>query len=80
MGAKRITEKALSLAKEFEINTALVSDEEAVKATQLFYKETSKRVEPACGAALAIPLLYPESFDAKERVLVIVCGGANTPS
>ena len=80
LGAKRITEKALSLAKEFEINTALVSDEEAVKATQLFYKETSKRVEPACGAALAIPLLYPESFDATERVLVIVCGGANTPS
>ena len=80
LGAKRITEKALSLAKEFEINTALVSDKEAVKATQLFYKETSKRVEPACGAALAIPLLYPESFDATERVLVIVCGGANTPS
>ncbi len=78
LGAKRVTEKALSHAKEFEINTALVSDEEAVKATQLFYKETSKRVEPACGAALAIPLLYPESYDVKERVLVIVCGGANT--
>lgn len=80
LGAKRITEKALSLAKEFQIKTALVSDEEAVKATKLFYKETSKRVEPACGAALAIPFLYPESFDAKERVLVIVCGGANTSS
>ncbi len=77
LGAKKITEKALSLAKEFEINTALVSDEEAVKATQLFYKETSKRVEPACGAALSIPFLYPEHFDENERVLVIACGGAN---
>ena len=77
LGAKRITEKALSLAKEFQVTPLLVSDDEAVKATQLFYKETSKKVEPACGAALSIPYLHPESFDENERVLVIVCGGAN---
>lgn len=80
LGAKRITEMALSLAKEFGVNPLLVSDDDAVKATQLFYKETSKNVEPACGAALSIPLLHPESFDENERVLVIVCGGANTPN
>ncbi|MDC3308855.1 pyridoxal-phosphate dependent enzyme [Crocinitomicaceae bacterium] len=77
LGAKRITEKALSLAKDFQVTPLLVSDDEAVKATQLFYKETSKKVEPACGAALSIPFLYPEHFDENERVLVIACGGAN---
>jgi len=77
LGAKRITEKALSLANQFQVTPLLVSDDEAVKASELFYKETSKKVEPACGAALSIPFLYPESFDENERVLVIVCGGAN---
>ena len=79
LGAKKITARALSLAKEIEIKPVLVSDEDAVKASQLFYKETSKKVEPACGAALSIPFLYPEHYDENERVLVIVCGGANTP-
>ena len=79
LGAKKITESALSLAKSFQVTPLLVSDDDAVKATQLFYKETSKKVEPACGAALSIPFLYPEHFDDNERVLVIVCGGANTP-
>ena len=77
LGAKRITEKALSLANQFQVTPLLVSDDEAVKASEFFYKETSKKVEPACGAALSIPFLYPESFDENERVLVIVCGGAN---
>lgn len=77
LGAKRITEKALSLSKEFDVNAVLVSDEEAIKAAESFYKEAQKRVEPACGAALSIPYLHPESFDENERVLVIVCGGAN---
>ena len=77
LGAKRITEKALSHAKDFQVTPLLVSDDEAVKATQLFYKETSKKVEPACGAALSIPYMHPEHFDENERVLVIACGGAN---
>ena len=76
LGAKKITARALSLAKGFQTTPLLVSDDDAVKATQLFYKETSKKVEPACGAALSIPFLYPERFDENERVLVIVCGGA----
>jgi len=80
LGAKKITERALSLAKEIDIKPVLVSDEDAVNASQLFYKETSKKVEPACGAALSIPFLYPESFENNDRVLVIVCGGANTPN
>lgn len=80
LGAKRITKKALSLAKEFQVNPLLVSDSEAVKATKLFYTETSKKVEPACGAALSVPLLFPEYFDENDRVLAIVCGGANTPN
>ena len=77
LGAKTITKQALSLSKEFDVNAVLVSDEEAIKAAELFYKEAHKRVEPACGAALSIPYLNPESFDENERVLVIVCGGAN---
>ena len=35
LGAKRITEKALSLANQFQVTPLLVSDDEAVKASEL---------------------------------------------
>ena len=79
LGAKKVAERALSLAKDFDTQTFLMSDEEAIKASSLFFDEYKVRVEPACGAALSIPYLFPHLLDQDERVLVIACGGANTP-
>ena len=67
------------MAKDFETQAFLMSDEDAVKASSLFYDEFRVRVEPACGAALSVPYLFPELMNKNERVLVIACGGANTP-
>jgi len=79
LGAKNVAERALSLAKDFDTQTFLMSDDDAVKATSLFFDEYNVCVEPACGAALSVPYLFPELMDKNERVLVIACGGANTP-
>ena len=79
LGAKKVAKKAFSMAKGFDTQTFLMSDEEAIKATSLFFDEYTVRVEPACGAALSVPYLFPELMDRNERVLVIACGGANTP-
>ena len=79
LGAKKVAERALSLAKDFDTQTFLMSDEEAIKASSLFFDEYKVRVEPACGAALSIPYLFHHLLDQDERVLVIACGGANTP-
>jgi L-serine/L-threonine ammonia-lyase len=78
LGAKTIAEKALSFAKEFDVQPFLVSDEEAVKATHQFFQECNTMVESACGAALALPYFHPELIKENERVLVVVCGGINT--
>ena len=79
LGAKKIAKKAFSMAKGFETQTFLMSDEDAVTASSLFYDEFRVRVEPACGAALSVPYLFPELLYENERVLVIACGGANSP-
>lgn len=80
LGAKRISKTAFSMAKDFDTRTFLMSDKDAVSASSLFFDEFGVRVEPACGAALSIPYLFPELLDKEERVLVIACGGANTPN
>lgn len=79
LGAKKIAKKALAMAQTFDTRAFLMSDADAIKAASLFYDEHEVRVEPACGAALSVPYLFYELFDKDERVLVIACGGANTP-
>ncbi len=54
------------------------SDDEAIKASSDFLDEYNVMVEPACGAALSVPYFYSDLIKENDRVLVIVCGGANT--
>ena len=78
LGAKCIAKKSLEMAKEFQVLPVLLSDEEAIEATEFFLKEYNVLVEPACGAALSVPYFYSHLIEEGEKVLVIVCGGANT--
>jgi L-serine/L-threonine ammonia-lyase len=80
LGAKKIAEQTLILSREFNISPRIVSDSEAIAATKLFLKEYNVLVEPACGAALSIPYFYSDLIKGNELVLVIACGGVNTPS
>lgn len=78
LGAKKITTKALELAKEFTIKPVKVSDATALKASFDFLNEKSVLIEPACGAAISVPYFHSELLAESNNILVIVCGGANT--
>jgi L-serine/L-threonine ammonia-lyase len=78
LGAKKVTEKSLELARELNVRPFIMNDEEAVKASFNFLNEYNVIVEPACGAALSVPYFHSEMIGENDKVLVIVCGGANT--
>ena len=78
MAASKISEHALKSALKFNILPFKVSDDEAIQATLTFLEEYKTLVEPACGAALAIPYFHSSLIERNDKVLVIVCGGVNT--
>lgn len=77
LGAKTVAQQALDLSLELGVKSFVVSDKEAVKAMGMFLDEYKVLTEPACGAALAFPYLYPQKLSENGSTLVIVCGGVN---
>jgi len=75
LGAKQVTQQALELADVHEIQSLVVSDQEAVESCFQFADSHRVLVEPACGAALAAVYLRPEVLGEAKNVLVVVCGG-----
>lgn len=76
LGAKQVAQSALAWCQRHDIQSAVVSDQQAVEACFFLANEHRVLVEPACGAALA-PLLQAHPFvREKQELLVIVCGGA----
>lgn len=88
LGAKTVAARTLECAKECEILSEVVEDQEAVRAVQRFLDDERMLVEPACGAALAavysgiLGRLQAEGrlSPALASVVVIVCGGNNISS
>ncbi len=78
LGAKKVAEKSLELAMDFDITPITMPDDKAVDAALAFLNEYNALVEPACGAALSIPYFYSNLIEESEKVLIIVCGGVNT--
>jgi L-serine/L-threonine ammonia-lyase len=76
LGARTVAAEALAWAGRHPVHSRVVSDAEAVAACRRFADEHRVLVEPACGAALAAVYGKAQPLRAKERVLVIVCGGA----
>jgi len=78
LGAKKVAERSLDLAYNFDVNPFVMSDNEAVKASVEFLDEYKVLVEPACGAAISVPYFHADLIGENETVLVIVCGGVGT--
>ncbi|XP_016835332.1 serine dehydratase-like isoform X2 [Cricetulus griseus] len=88
LGAKTVAARTLECAKECEVLSEVVEDQEAVRAVQRFLDDERMLVEPACGAALAavysgiLGRLQAEGRlgPALASIVVIVCGGNNISS
>ncbi|WP_291379943.1 MULTISPECIES: pyridoxal-phosphate dependent enzyme [Achromobacter] len=77
LGAKQVCENAFNVTRSHDIRTHVVSDLDAVVASERFLFDHRILVEPACGASLAA--LYSAQHTILEGFkapLVIVCGGA----
>ena len=77
LGAMRVCDRALELAKRHPVQSVVVSDAAAVRACDRFLDDHRLLVEPSCGAALSV--VYdkrPELLAGDGPVLVIACGGA----
>ncbi|MCV2419998.1 pyridoxal-phosphate dependent enzyme [Paucibacter sp. DJ2R-2] len=75
LGARRVADEALRLARIHPTVSLTVSDAQATAACARFADAMRVMVEPACGAALAALSVHPEVFARFKRPLVEVCGG-----
>jgi L-serine/L-threonine ammonia-lyase len=74
LGARRVAQRVVDLAREHPIESMVVSDAQAVDACARLADTVRVLVEPACGAALAA-LLDAARIDRFASPLVEVCGG-----
>ncbi|KAM4578083.1 LOW QUALITY PROTEIN: L-serine dehydratase/L-threonine deaminase-like [Fundulus diaphanus] len=85
LGLVRVSAQTMKLVDEHTVFSQVVTDQEAVRAVELFLDDEKILVEPACGAALAavysdvIKRLQAEGKLAQPLgpVVVVVCGGNN---
>lgn len=75
LGARTVAQHALDLVMSRPITCTTVTDAEAVAACLKFADAARVLVEPACGAALAVPDVHPELLQPFSRPLIEVCGG-----
>jgi L-serine/L-threonine ammonia-lyase len=75
LGAKQVAARAFELTQTYPIESALVSDLDAVIACERFLDDHRMLVEPACGAALAAAYSDAPALQQYSNVLMIVCGG-----
>lgn len=75
LGAKRVAPHILELTARHPIISVTVSDADAVAACLAFADSHRVLVEPACGAALAVPQVHAELMRPYRHPLIEVCGG-----
>lgn len=75
LGARRVGELALSLAKEFVEQVVLVSDESIRQSQHTLWHDLRVIAEPGGATALAALLSGVYQTSPGERVGVVVCGG-----
>ena len=79
LGATQVTDKALDWVNKHPIISKVVTDQQAVRATQYFAHDHRVLVEPACGATLSLLYDKDSCLESFQKILVIVCGGASIP-
>lgn len=75
LGARRVADEALRLARSHPTHSVRVTDAQATAACARFADAQRLLVEPACGAALAAVDVHAELLGRFKRPLVEVCGG-----
>jgi L-serine/L-threonine ammonia-lyase len=75
LGAKRVAQQAFELCLNAPVQSVTVTDAQAVDACLAFADVHRVLVEPACGAALAVPMVLPEVLEEFKAPLIEVCGG-----
>jgi L-serine/L-threonine ammonia-lyase len=80
LGANKVAERVVTLAKEHQIRNCLVTDAEAIQGSVTLLEEHRLLTEPACGASVAALSWVPEHFPDAHRIVVIACGGVGTTS
>jgi len=78
LGAQRVAQHALDLTRSQPVVCATVTDRQAVAACLKFADTVRVLVEPACGAALAVPDVHPDLLAGFAQPLIEVCGGIGT--
>lgn len=78
LGAKRVAEQAMVVARDFRVTPRVVSDAEALDACLAFADDHRVVVEPACGAALALAYEGDDALRGDRELLLVVCGGTGT--
>jgi len=79
LGARRIGQICFDLAREFEAQSVLVSDDAIATAQRALWQERRQLVEPAGATALAALMSGAYVPAPGERVAVLVCGGNIAP-
>ena len=75
LGARRVADEALRLAKSHPTISLTLSDKDATQACVRFADAMRVMVEPACGAALAALSVHEATLARFKRPLIEVCGG-----
>lgn len=78
LGAKRVCDESLRVARAQPLRSVRVSDAQALRACERFLDDHRLLVEPACGASLALAYERCTELDGLDDVLIVVCGGATT--
>ena len=78
LGARKVARAALDWTRRHDVRVVAVSDAQAVAACLRFADELRTLVEPACGAALAVPFENLPALAGFKHPLVVVCGGIGT--
>lgn len=79
LGARRIGDICLGLAREHRVSSTLVSDDAITTAQIALWQEMRQLVEPAGAAALAALISGAYRPGPGERVAVLICGGNIAP-
>jgi L-serine/L-threonine ammonia-lyase len=75
LGARRVMQRAVDVAREHEVISVVVSDAQAVQGCMRLADALRVLVEPACGAAIAAVDAQPEVFSRFRAPLIEVCDG-----
>ena len=75
LGAPKVSDMTLEIAKNYLETVTVVPDSEAVEALRFIAERLKVLTEPAASCTLAAAERLREHFDQDSRVVLILCGG-----